>query len=33
MIVDTSIAIDRFKKKKEEIHENITIITAIYIKL
>ena len=28
MIVDTSIAIDRFKKK-EEIHENIAIITAI----
>jgi len=28
MIVDTNIAIDKFKKK-EDIHENITIITAI----
>ena len=28
MIIDTNIAIDRFKKK-EEIRENITIITAI----
>jgi len=28
MIIDTNIVIDRFKRK-EEIHENITIITAI----